>query len=1123
MPALATPLRKDLDKAVIRARKVAEQGAAASLIALGYAEPDRPGHLSADDAALRTALRARGRQLGEAKGETGVQQGQQPLTGEIAYEQWHRMLFARFLAENGLLRHPEGASLTIEMCAELALDEGARDGWDLAARYAGAMLPGLFRASDPAVRVRLAREHYLALEDLVEGLPEDVFSSDDGLGWVYQFWQTERKKQINKSEVKIGAAELPAVTQLFTEPYMVDFLLQNTLGAWWAGKYPDSPLLAEMPYLRYGDDGRPAAGTFDGWAKTVAELKVLDPCCGSGHFLVAAFGWLRRMREVEDGLAEADAADAVLRDNLFGLELDRRCTQIAMFNVALAAWRVGGHPESNVPQVACSGTPVKGQLTEWTSVAYGDEGLELFLSRLYEAFQQAPVLGSLIDPNQLAVDTGTVHKRQEMIATLRRKDEWRAQATVFRRSPRQSHDALVEVVRRFASDSDLAIFADGAEEVARAATILSARYDLIFTNPPFKGIADLVETVGDFVSKHHESARRELATAFIDRCLGFGGLHGTAAMVTPQNWLFQDAFGSFRRDLLLTRSFNCVVDLGPSAFQDMNWWAARTALIVISAQAPSSEQRIVMVDGSDGKGIAAKQSNVLNAMHRMATQARQTDNPDSRILVNIPDAGNMLGEYARTAQGIKTGDDGRYKFAHWEFPSKSDNWIPVQGTVESTRNYGGIKFVIRWEQGKGSIHQDPGARIQGIGLTGHRGVAVSQMSALPVTLYSGIIFDSNVSPIVPAKNEDLSSVWAYCSSPAFLNAVKTLEPTAKANNGTLVKVPFDLGYWTKVAAEQYPNGLPEPHSEDLTQWLFTGHPKGSDDPLHVALARLLGYRWPDQPEDDHGLRGHADPDGIVCLPAVSGEQPAHLRLRELLRAAWGDDWGGETVAELVAGAGSPGKTLEDWLRDDAFRQHCALFHNRPFLWNVWDGRKDGFSAIVNYHRLDAAVLDKLTYTYLGDWIGRQKQAAEASVPGADARWQAALALQRKLELIRQGEAPYDIYVRWKPLDRQSSGWEPDLDDGVRLNVRPFFEAGVLRAKFTVKWGKDRGANPEGADVYRWSEAAQRAVGIPVAEVNGKDRLNDLHLSLATKQAAREEAKANPEVAAAPTGRKGLLG
>lgn len=228
------------------------------------------------------------------------------------------------------------------------------------------------------------------------------------------------------------------------------------------------------------------------------------------------------------------------------------------------------------------------------------------------------------------------------------------------------------------------------------------------------------------------------------------------------------------------------------------------------------------------------------------------------------------------------------------------------------------------------------------------------------------------------------------------------------------------------------------------------------------------------------------------------------------------------IAELVAGAGSPGMSLEDWLRDDSFRQHCALFHNRPFLWHVGDGRKDGFSAIVNYHRLDAAVLDKLTYTYLGDWIGRQKQAAEASVPGADARWQAALELQRKLELIRQGEAPYDIYVRWKPLDRQPIGWEPDLDDGVRLNARPFVEAGVLRAKFTVKWGKDSGANPEGADVYRWSEAAQRAAGIPVAEVNGKDRLNDLHLSLATKEAAREEAKANPDLAVAPAGPRTLL-
>ena len=172
--------------------------------------------------------------------------------------------------------------------------------------------------------------------------------------------------------------------------------------------------------------------------------------------------------------------------------------------------------------------------------------------------------------------------------------------------------------------------------------------------------------------------------------------------------------------------------------------------------------------------------------------------------------------------------------------------------------------------------------------------------------------------------------------------------------------------------------------------------------------------------------------------------------------------------ELLEQAGSKKKNLADWLRDEFFKQHCALFGNRPFVWHIWDGLRDGFSALVNYHRLDRRMLEKLTYTYLGqDWVERQRAEVRDEVAGAEARLAAALELQRKLELILEGEPPYDIYVRWKELHEQPIGWEPDLNDGVRLNIRPFVEAGVLRSPFNIHWKKDRGKNPDG------SERAQR--------------------------------------------------
>ena len=210
------------------------------------------------------------------------------------------MLFARFLAENNLLMHPTGVAVTLEDCEELAAEEGDQDRWATAARYAGNMLPGIFSPDDPSIQVKFAPEGRAALEAVLNTIPGPVFTSDDGLGWVYQFWQSKKKKEVSGSGRKIEKLDLAAYSQLFTEDYMVRFLLENSLGAWWAARHPDSPLVKDFKYLRLGEDGTPAAGTFPGWPEQAAEVTVMDPCCGSGHFLVVAFEMLRRMRIEEE-------------------------------------------------------------------------------------------------------------------------------------------------------------------------------------------------------------------------------------------------------------------------------------------------------------------------------------------------------------------------------------------------------------------------------------------------------------------------------------------------------------------------------------------------------------------------------------------------------------------------------------------------------------------------------------------------------------------------------------------------------------------------------------------------------------------------------------------------------
>jgi hypothetical protein len=264
----------------------------------------------------------------------------------------------------------------------------------------------------------------------------------------------------------------------------------------------------------------------------------------------------------------------------------------------------------------------------------------------------------------------------------------------------------------------------------------------------------------------------------------------------------------------------------------------------------------------------------------------------------------------------------------------------------------------------------------------------------------------------------------------------------------------------------------------------------------VAKANALGTL----PRDTSPASGRStsliDDDGIVCLPPVRGEATAVDRLRALLRAAFGPDWSAAKEAQHLKDAGCEGMTLEQWLRDRFFEQHVALFHRRPFVWHVWDGHKEGFSALVNYHKLTKAKLQTLIHTYLGDWITQQRRAVEAGDRAAPVKLARAEVLKDKLLAILEGEAPYDIFVRWKPLAEQPLGWDPDLNDGVRLNIRPFVEADVLRiarSKLGIKWQHDRGKDVPSAPWYE--------LGPKYGEAPGT-RINDHHTTLAEKRAAR---------------------
>ena len=1677
MPSLSSELRNKLERVVIEARDAAEVGARAALESLAVHHHEPYPHMKPRERELRNHLRARARQLGDRQDGSGrLAVGH--LVGECAYEHWHRMLFARFLAENNLLIEPdENMAISLAEAEELAKEQGL-DVWAYASRCAQVMLPQIFRPDDPLLQVSFATEHRIKLERLLASLPAAVFTASDALGWVYQFWQSKKKDEVNRSEVKIGADEISAVTQLFTEPYMVEFLLHNTLGAWWAGKVAaassrwsslateaegrqacalpgltwdylrfiepvpvgfyrkDDPVektAANLPHWRqdgvtyfvtfrtadslpqerlqqwlaekeqwwaahpeprdddtmrefyrrfperfehwldqgYGAchlrqpavrqivedalkhfngqryaldeftvagnhvhvlvtprDGhelsdilhswksftanqinkrlartgafwqkesfdhivrsevqlerirayirnhnveaassrletedkrqdasthnvedkrqdasthnvedkrqdasthnvedkrqdaastlRPAAGTFQGWPKTAAELKVLDPCCGSGHFLVAALHHLAPIRMAEEGLSEVDAVDAVLRDNLHGLEIDERCCQIAAFALALAAWTypgAGGYRSLPELRIACTGIGPQCSAEQWLKLADtsgmpmprgGREPIKNGLLNLHHLFSQAPMLGSLIDPTELPRD---------LIAA----DFETIQPYLT---------AIHEAEKAGDETRERAIAAAG---MVKATDVLAGDYTMVITNVPYLEQRKQSAELRAFCQETYAQAKGDIASVFVDRSFGFLVPGGTAALVTPQNWLYLTTYGKLRRRLLKTKQWHAVAKLGPGAFGTITGHVVQPVLIILNETPPAVSGSPFSLDASGCSTPDAKSEAIRCQEPLFDTQESILANPDARVVFGFESSTQTLGDHALCLAGIMNGDSPKFLRVFWEMPSKGDLWAYQQTTVESTRFFGGMTNLILFDEAEGHLREDADVRRaklhnsdeRGNQVWGRRGVAITQMSNCPVAFYDGNKYDSNIAVVSPRDDKLLWPIWAYCNSPEFISAVKELEPKMNVTNATFAKLPFDLAHWQKVAAEKYPNGLPEPESDDPTQWLFHGYPGGTvaeasslypeyhsqgsssvaeasslypeyhsqgsssvaeasrlrsknqvsatvghfdpDEPianlagdlphwgqegvtyfvtfrcadalprekldqwrreiaewrashtephdahtrresyerfparlqkwldaghgscplrdaenreivesaimhfhgqryevlesvvaanhvhvlvtplggwelskilhswksftanrinarlgrtgalwqkesfdhivrnaeslekfrqyirghdragkgreesdaanvaaanvaaaasrrlaqrqdaaatLQVAVARLLGYRWPaesdlqmrlskrarDLVKRCEELTAFADTDGIVCIPSVRGEEPAADRLLRLLEAC------GSGILPLQSAAGSRSHLdLDDWLRNGFFEEHCKLFHDRPFIWHIWDGRKrDGFHALVNYHRLcgsgilplasDSAagsrshpgshpgrrLLENLTYAYLGEWITRQKDGVKRGEGGADDRLAAAIELQKRLEAILAGEPPFDIFVRWKKLSEQPIGWEPDINDGVRMNIRPFLAsdlpggkkgAGILRCKPNVKWTKDRGKEPERPkDEYpwfwSWDEKTEDFLGGKKFDGN---RWNDCHYTNKAKQSARDAA------------------
>ena len=233
-------------------------------------------------------------------------------------------------------------------------------------------------------------------------------------------------------------------------------------------------------------------------------------------------------------------------------------------------------------------------------------------------------------------------------------------------------------------------------------------------------------------------------------------------------------------------------------------------------------------------------------------QKKQISNPDHRVLFSESNYDQkLLSDYAQSYWGIGSGDVVRFTRQFWEIPRITKDWSYLQGTFSESNPYTGRDQIIYWQEGKGVMVQSAselGNRpTRGYRAWNKKGIAISQMGGLSATLYTGEIFQNGVAAIIPNNSDNIPAIWAYCSSQEFVKEVRKLDQKLCVTNLTLIKVPFDIKYWTKVAVEA--GTLPAPFTTDPTQWLFLGNLNVSKTSLHVIIPRLLGYEWPKQTAD----------------------------------------------------------------------------------------------------------------------------------------------------------------------------------------------------------------------------------------------------------------------------------
>ncbi len=777
------------------------------------------------------------------------------------------------------------------------------------------------------------------LAELREVMTEDACQDVEIIGWLYQFYISEKKDQVFaglKKNQKITAENIPAATQLFTPHWIVRYLVENSLGRLWLLNKPQSGLAAKMDYYIASED--PETDFLK--ITKPEEIRICDPAAGSGHMLTYAFDLLYAIYE-EEGYDATEIPALILTHNLTGVEIDDRAGALAAFALAMkAAARLGRRRFLRME--------AKPDICVLQNVAFTDAemqdvaavvGKDLFTDELRETcaqFEQAKNFGSLIVP-----------KLRDPAETLR----------------------VVEA-RDFAGDLLLKEVQARVVAVLRMAEALSPKYHVVLANPPYMTRSNMNQVLKAWVEKKHPAGKHDLFAAFIQRCRPLALRRGFIGMVTIQNWMFLSSFEALREAILDQCYFGNLVQIGYNSFPELNSKVVQASAFVLGANRDDRTGEFINLN--DAPQSADKHQVLREKLSRgdnyIANSATFKRLPGEPIAYWVSDKFAALfkakssDEVVDLREGIHTGDNERFLRLWHEANSERivlgatcdrdvdsrGKWVPYNKGGTYRKWYGNNDLVISWdESSRIAMAQLSGHVRPSKGLYFREGGTWSALTSgfFGIRFYPvGHLFDSKGQVAVGPKHLPIIGQF---NTKLFQSLAKTIMPTLDYKCGDVKKLPFlpEAESLTS-SAEKAISTTKSDWDAYETSWDFTTLPLLQPDhraeTLEDSYATLRAH-WQSMTEemqrleeennrifiDAYGLQDELTPEvplneiTLTCNPAYrygvkgsEGDRETRLRadtMAEFLSYAVGCMFGRYSLDAPGLILANQGERLEDYL------------------------------------------------------------------------------------------------------------------------------------------------------------------------------------------------------------------